>query len=546
MRAGTARRVDAIAVDGEANLSVPTRFAPGAENCEINYIFRRGVVLGDVPVTLEIKDKDDTVVAQEDDLADGGDREDIFDWDGRDTGGDFVTPQKSPYTVTLKMGDIVTRICTVNVEIGMMQISLINDAPRMYMNDPNQEIAVEAIIKLRRTNGTFAKSAVPQEVKWSYVASSNNMSRRKSFEYNSAGHLKLGKKNSDVHWSAHPNSTARSDDNYQQACLSQSVAAGLNLGKAFINFKPTGVGGDTFTIKGEIFEDDNSTLFIDIVSAPFVVWRRINFSDVYTMHDENYINNSSSHDNIRPAYDREAFVHYRRNAVTNLDAALSVRYIGLYIAGGGQQNWPVDFAPWVLETYPNQLTPTAQELANYSYRGINPKRLIQILSAKTAIENKAQLWFEAIVQRYRQATTAWFNDAGIDDTQNSLLAVKYYHPKLSGQGLDGVTNFWPAGIQINLANPHSGRTLKGHPDRPSWRNVKGFNRRRISVIFKNYPSPDRLITTCRHEIGHATKSTFYRDRFGTGDHSKSGLMTATASSNTFRNADIRILRGRHR
>ena len=185
-------------------------------------------------------------------------------------------------------------------------------------------------------------------------------------------------------------------------------------------------------------------------------------------------------------------------------------------------------------------------MANYSYRGINPKRLIQILSAKTAIENKAQLWFEAIVQRYRQATTAWFNDAGIDDTQNSLLAVKYYHPKLSGQGLDGVTNFWPAGIQIKLANPHSGRTLKGHPDRPSWRNVKGFNRRRISVIFKNYPSPDRLITTCRHEIGHATKSTFYRDRFGTGDHSKSGLMTATASSNTFRNADIRILRGRHR
>jgi hypothetical protein len=86
----------------------------------------------------------------------------------------------------------------------------------------------------------------------------------------------------------------------------------------------------------------------------------------------------------------------------------------------------------------------------------------------------------------------------------------------------------------------------GHPDQSTWREVQGFNRDAISVIFKNYGSAARLQIACRHEIGHGTKSAFQpagRADFGVGDHSGSGLMTFNGASNTFSNADSAKLRG---
>lgn len=548
MNAGSGRRVDAVAVDGEARLEVPSRFAPGAENCEITYLFRRGRVLGDVPVTLEIKDKDNTVVVQNDNLADGGDREDKFNWDGRNTGGDLVTPQKSPYTVTLRVGDVITRTGTVNVEVGMLQISVTHDAQKLFMNDPEGNIEVYATVKLRRKVGDFTPSAVPLQVKWSFEVADENLTVNDSFEFDTSTHKKLGKKDnsSAIHFAAHTNSTAESDDNYQQTCKSISNVTGEHLGKAFINFKPSGVGGDRFTIRAQILEDDNSTVIIEIESPPEEVWRRINFSDVYTMHDETFLNNATTRANIAPAFETNAFVKYTRDTITNLAESLSVRYIGTYQSGGGAGNWPADYSPSNLESSPNQLQPTAQQLSDYAYTGTDSARIIAKNTAKTAIENKAALWYNAVIDAYRQSVNDWFSDAGINDTENSLLAVKYYHPKLSAQGTDGVTNFWPTGIEINLANPGSGLTINGDPDRATWRQVLGFNRGKISVIFKNYSSNAQLIATCRHEIGHGTKSVFKRDTFGDGDHSSSGLMTAFSGSSEFSNTCIQILRGEHR
>ena len=102
-----------------------------------------------------------------------------------------------------------------------------------------------------------------------------------------------------------------------------------------------------------------------------------------------------------------------------------------------------------------------------------------------------------------------------------------------------------------MANPGSGLNTPGDPDQPTWRQVQGFNRGNISVVFKNYGTLPRLQIVCRHEIGHATKrafnevdaSRFLRADFGVGDHSAAGLMTPYGASNAFSNRDVRILRG---
>lgn len=86
--------------------------------------------------------------------------------------------------------------------------------------------------------------------------------------------------------------------------------------------------------------------------------------------------------------------------------------------------------------------------------------------------------------------------------------------------------------------------IPGHPDIKTWREVQGFNRGGISVIFKNYGNAGRLQIICRHEIGHGTKSAFKRAEFGAGDHSNSGLMTPYGSGALFSVADSGKLRGK--
>ena len=205
------------------------------------------------------------------------------------------------------------------------------------------------------------------------------------------------------------------------------------------------------------------------------------------------------------------------------------------------KSWPGDFSPTKLETTPNQLQPTAQELNDYNYSGTDPAKLAKKSQAKTTIEAKAQEWFNAIIEDYQSCLSNWFAAASVQGG-DTILAVQYYHPKLSGLA-DGSTNFWPAGITINLANPGSGLNQPGDPDRATLREVQGFNRNGISVIFKNYGTTARLQIVCRHEIGHATKSAFKRELFGVGDHSSYGLMTPYGDSRKFSNDDIKILRG---
>lgn len=267
-------------------------------------------------------------------------------------------------------------------------------------------------------------------------------------------------------------------------------------------------------------------------SGTLTVWRRLDYNAVHTMSGENYVDAATVVAEIQPAF-APAFIDYTRSAVKTTAAALTCKYIGLYDAGspGKQKAWPADFSPAALG-----FAPTATELADYG-----GSHAVKKAAAKAAIEAKAQQWFNAITSDIGTRSQAWFAAVGALPG-NALLAVQYYHPKLSGIAADGVTNFWPAGVQVNGANPGSGLSTPVDPDQ-LWRNVQGFNRGTTSVIFKNYGTAARLQIVCRHEIGHATKDAFGRDSFGTGDHSASGLMTPFGDAATFSAADVNLLRG---
>ena len=545
--AGTRRRVEAVAVDGEATLEAPARFAPGAETCDIVYEFRRGPTLQGATVTLEIKDRANRRVHYSNVIGLGADRRDTFRWDGRDDGGQMISPINSPFTLTFKVGTVITRTRQVAVEVREVSIWTRTTNRRIDMSNPAQKLETIATVTIRRTNGTSAPAYMALTVKYAFIAGGSNMTRNDSYEYRAAGHLRLGKRDdaNAVFWEAHTRSTAATDDAWKQTCRVTTVTTGADRGKAFIWFKPSGAGGDTFRIKATVYAADGTTVLREEIGSELTVWRKIHFSRIYTMSGETYIDNATTEAEIDPAYETDAFVMYSRSAVNTLAAALRVKYIGLYQNTAPAKVWPADYSPARLETSPNDLQPTADELAKYAYAGADAARVAQRNNAKTAIEAKATRWASAIVSAYGRCCDDWFADAGVPSDQNVILAVQYYHPKLSGQA-DGATNFWPAGIQINMENPGSGLTTMGDPDRATWRTVQGFNRGQISVIFKNYGTAARLQIVCRHEIGHGTKSAFKRDNFGTGDHSASALMTPYGGANTFSNTDIGLLRGRHR
>lgn len=530
--------------------AAPAQFAPGVEPLTIDYDIAG---LGGDRVVLRVRSAADPAVIYErelqpDEKTSGTHRG--LQWDGKGGAagplpGAFIDPLHSPYEVSLVADAGLVASRQVKVEIAELTVALtgLNARDRVIMNDPAARLTVAALVKLRKSDGSGVATPVPLTVKFTFNdPATANATRAESFEHRTGHFLGKASDASAVHWEAHTDCPATSSDGFKADCSAATRSAAPELGAAKAHFKPSGVGGDDFKLRAAVLALDGSSELAAADSQTFTCWRRIEFSDVYTMDGETYIDTATTDAEIGPAFETDAFVEYARlGAVTTLSPTLTVKYIGLYKAGGGMSAWPADSSPASLETAPNELDPTAAELAAYAYTGSDPALVLAKNAAAAVITAKAQAWFNRVVAAYSQAVSAWFAAITLPAT-NALLAVQYYHPKLSNAG-DGATSFYPAGITINLANPGSGLTTPGHPDQATWREVQGFNRGNTSVIFKNYPTAARLQIICRHEIGHATSSTFRRREFGTGDHSASGLMTYYGASNTFSAADLRILRG---
>lgn len=524
--------------------AAPARFAPGVEPLQIDYDIAG---LAGARVALRVRSVADPAVLYERELsaaekASGPHK--ALAWDGKATDGKFIDPVRSPYEVTLAadVGPSDARQVKVELDALTVVVNGLNERRRAIMNDPAARLEVVARARLKTTEGSAADGfSIP--VKFTFTDDgAANATSAEGFAYQAGKSLGKASDPAAVYWESHADSPATSTDGFKTECTAKTAASGSDPGTARAWFRPSGVGGDDFKVKAAVLGKDGVTELVTAESQPFAVWRRIEFCDVYTMKGETYIDTATTNAEIGPAFENDAFVEYERiGAVVTLDPSLTVDYIGLYKAGGGMKNWPDDFSPVCLESSPNQLAPTADELAAYADVGADAATLEAKAAAKAAIEAKAQAWFDKIVADYGQCVSDWFSAVTLP-AGNALLAVRYYHPKLSNAG-GGATNFWPAGISINLANPGSGLSTPGHPDQATWREVQGFNRGNTSVIFKNYSTSARLQIVCRHEIGHATRSVFQRKQFGTGDHSASGLMTPYGASNTFSAADVKVLRG---
>jgi hypothetical protein len=143
----------------------------------------------------------------------------------------------------------------------------------------------------------------------------------------------------------------------------------------------------------------------------------------------------------------------------------------------------------------------------------------------------------------------WLVDAGIP--ANSIVGIKKYHPKYSITP-DANTSQWdlygagtPAWLRVTA---FSGNYTNVDPDK-IW--VNGGHWGGLSVGNGIFSVPDyvaHVITkVVAHEAGHASKSFFKRDDFGSSlDHSTSnaGIMYFdTSGGNNFTDREKKILRG---
>jgi len=545
-----------------ATLRLPAQFAPSIESCPIRYAFereRRGS-----RIEIIIKDKDGAELKRKnltirDLMHGGGNRAGTWNWDGKDSSGNYVTPLQSPLAVQIRheSGVAVTR--NINITIG--QITLWADAyssnNRLMMNDPDHKATVFATVYLKKIDGSNTRTRIPIDVSFSFEDPNPvNTAKNQSFKYQTGPDKYLGKQgdNAALHWEADSSWTTTSSDAFKTKCkVSVETSPGTTLSKAKVFFKPSAVGGDSFKLKATVYAADGTTVLRSRTSVTLRAWRSVAFDDIYEMNGETAVSSNGTTAIISPVFN-PAFVRYTAGAPKPLSATaatastLSVKYIGLW---GGiatpQRSWVT------LQRKTAAETPTADEIAKATYAGADAARLAQRATARTAINAKAQAWATRIDTRFHADMPQWVTDAGLPS--HSLVSIKYYHPKYSHRGGDFQTNQWrlggagvPAWLRVG-AFPRSGG---GHyytnldPD-GLWVNWGGLSHGngRVSVPKGNSSATTKQVV--RHEAGHATKFSFKRDVFGPSlDHSASiaGIMYfTTAGGTTFTRREKKILRG---
>ena len=99
-----------------------------------------------------------------------------------------------------------------------------------------------------------------------------------------------------------------------------------------------------------------------------------------------------------------AFVSYTAGAPTAIDAARSVKYIGLWGGAGTPQHaWATVQAKTAAET------PTAAEISDASYAGADPALLAKQATARAAIVAKAQAWTDRIDTAFHSNMNSWIS-----------------------------------------------------------------------------------------------------------------------------------------
>ncbi len=463
-------------------------------------------------------------------------------WDGK-AGGAFITPHDSEYKVRITVSNAANFANpksdseTTKVEIESLEINLKNPT-KLMMNDPDHNEKVSVLVKLKKKDGTGIQTVVPMYVHFSFVdTDSNNYNWDDSFEYAAGKYLgKIGNPAA-IHWADHPDAEADSTDGFKLVCRCKTITVPPgDIGMARVWFKAAGVGHDDYILKAVVKHNDGSEL-ASIESAELTVWRSVTFDRIYEMDGQTHVSTNGTKAKIQPYFD-PAFVEYNVGAVTQIDAAKSVKYIGLWKNQAPHQlDWAVIQAKLPAET------PTPAELADAE----GPAGPVRD-AARAAITTKAQAWVNRIDGAFLTSRNQWKTNGGI--ANNSLVAVKYFHPKYNrllvggGNNPDTITDEWPGWVRVTT---FGGSYANVDPD-SYWSSGGTFSGLSVGdgiVAIGCTETPNETTKTIVHEAGHATRFSFKRALFGPSrDHSpQPGLMDLPGSENEFSVDELKILLG---
>lgn len=543
-------------VKADATLKItecPQCFAPTAERLIMKLDLKREGKSEGKMGHLIIEDRKGAVLHKYTALGLGGDGPMKYEWDGKDDAGKYPGPLQSPLRVMVVMSNNANIKDVKIVRIEIKEIDLWVDAPKskIFMNDPARKVNVVSTVRIKKSDGSATVVALPIDVKYTFtVPPPGNTSQANSFKYATGPDKYLGKKDdvNAIFWESPPAITASSTDGYKTNCkIGTITASGADRGKAKVFFLPSALGGDKYKLRAAVLAADGTTELSFKETDTLTVWRWVTFSNIYEMNGENHVSRNAATANISPLYN-PAFVEYKAGAATAIDATHSVKYIGLWKdSSTPQESWAT------MQAKKPDETPTAAEIANAMYSGADPVKIALIPAARGAIKAKAQKWASRIDNAFHAALGKWVTDAGIPN--NTLVAIKHYHPKYSPDGGDSVTNEWDLdgnGVPNWLTVDVFPKTGGGHyytnlnPD-GEWVYWTGLSHGN-GVVTIPTGRPDAAVKqTISHEAGHATRSFFRREEFGPSmDHSASqaGIMYfSTDGGTTFTAREKKILRG---
>jgi hypothetical protein len=555
--------------------SVDALFAPSVEDLDIHYTITPAgheapyakieiFQAGDDKIPIYV------VTSTEDTSIPRSGSNQLYQWDGManqgSLAGQYVGPQYSPYTVRVSIGINGSALATdegeTKAKVEVESISFLDFAAdsKLYMNDPETRQACRVAVKLKKKDGTGTVTAVPMNVWFSFTPGADNTQKEDSYNYDTEADKWLGKAGDDaaVYWGGAQGCEAGSTDDYKLVCYSGTITNtepeyAAYLGKTAVNFLPSGVGGDNYTIHAAIKHTDGSILATKD-SGKLTVWRQVKLEKILEMGDNTHVSTNATEAKIQPYFD-DAFVEYKITATRQ--EIPSVKYIGLWKNDGDhQQDWgeihayhsnvncSVLFGWWGQATVTDENLTQAEKNAveereekedNVMNPGTNVSEILKLVG------NKAQAWTERIDGECTDAYNEWLGHGATDGgaiPERCIVGINYFHPKYN-ETTESLTDeeFGYACLRVNADHG----SVEARPWK-YWDLVEGREDGEHDVIL--IPAcVDKPVKTIAHEMGHFTIQFFRRQEFGTDDHSSSGLMHPKAEGDEFSPDELKILRG---
>ncbi len=515
----------AVTVAGVVIDAIDPMFAPGVEQLQITYsIVPPGATVANAK--LEIFKNGDAVnpIYRNTTIAKTGTSV-MVNWDGKATlganAGKFVGPDTSPYTAKItvsQQADFSNGSFDQKNTLVVVESITLTPAGDRELTKPSRaateiDTDIEALIKLKKKDGTGAAAPVAVKVTWTFTdpddtatdmgIDSNGAAGDDNAPVGNGGKRGMGS----ILWKASMGYTTSVAADGQSADVT-TLDSGADMGKAKTKFSSSAISADNYILKAQV-KDTAGTVLKDAVTGTWSVWKSLTFANAYRMNGGADVGAIMATANVDPAFSGDGYTHYAFGAVTAIPAGA---------------NSPDFLVPLLV---PNAAeTPSAAELADFASGDA-----AKVAAARVAITAKAQAWYDRNQASGGAALTALAGAIGV--ATPGAVGCKYFSPKEDGNAATGATAYYPAGIMIMAGD--SGAVS---PD-GEWGQTQGVEFGQIAWIPLNTGNAARQQIVGRHEAGHASDHV----SFGAGDHAADGLMTPFGASNMFSPDSILRLRG---